>query len=339
MTASITAYILAIIFILGLSIYAILDGFDLGIGNSFFIFKKEERGRLMDIIAPFWDGNETWIVFAATLGIAAFPLTYFVMLPSLYIPAIIMVVGLFMRGISFEFRLKAQGRDKLIWDTTFFIGSFIASFFQGVLFSSAFVGLEISNDDVYTGGALDFINPFSIVSGFLTCLIYLSLGLGFVRYKMTGNMANKAAKIIKKIIPVSFVSTFIMEFWLINSKDGLKDHFFSESYKLNTYLILSLVSFAVLVYLFRLLNKSEHNVKTFLTIVVLFSISLIKKIVIFWPFFIFPQYTILQAANPSPALKFTFIIVCIFLPIVIFATIFAYSTFRGKLLKSDQFYS
>lgn len=339
MTLETLTIVLALLLMLGIFMYAILDGFDLGIGNVFLIYDKKDRGRLLDIIAPLWDGNETWIVYFATVGVAAFPIVYYGILPSLYIPAILMVVGLFIRGISFEFRFKAVGKDKKIWDFTFFFGSFTASFFQGILFSQAFVGLNLV-DGVYQGGALDFINPFSVVSGMLTVIAYAILGLSFIRYKTEDGIAESARNLVRPMLCASFVGTFIMEFWLLSRTPELKSYFLGSQTKVQIYALLSMLSLIMLIVALKTLKESSvHNCKTFLSTITIFAISLIKKVVIVWPYLIFPGYTIFSTANSEPALRFTFIIICIFLPIIITATAILYSIFRGKLKTSDHFYS
>jgi cytochrome d ubiquinol oxidase subunit II len=338
MTLTTVTIILALLLILGVVIYAVLDGFDLGIGNTFLCFDKSHRGKLMDTIAPLWDGNETWLIYVGTIGVAAFPVIYYGVLPSLYIPAILMVAGLFIRGLSFEFRLKAQGEDKKIWDFTFFLGSFLASFLQGVLFASAFVGLNMK-DGVYLGGPFDFITPFNIVSGVLTVIVYSILGLSFTRYKTDGEIADKTTRMLQPLVLISFVGTFVMEGWLISSQVGLKEQFLGSSFRIAIYTLLSLVALFILVLILKALNEVKHTVKTFILTTLLFLISLIKKLFIMWPYLLFPNYTIFEAANSEPALRLTFWIIIVMLPIVLLCTVITYTVFKGKIQKSDQFYN
>ncbi len=337
MTITTMIITLAILLIFGIIMYAVLDGFDLGIGNQYLAFDKKDRGKLMDVIAPVWDANETWLVYLGTVGVAAFPILYYGILPSLYIPAILMVAGLFIRGLSIEFKIKSTGRDGLLWDFTFFLGSVITSFFQGVLFASAFLGLNIK-DGMYQGGSFDFINPFSFVSGILTFVVYSVLGLAFIRYKAKGEVAELATKKIKPLLVISFVSTFAMEYWLLNRTSGLKEYFLSDAYKLPIYSTLSVLSVIVFFVILKLLKNPTHDGKTFLATTMLFVISLIKKVVIVFPFLIFPHHTIFTSANSGTSLKFTLVILIIFLPIVIGCTIFSYYSFRGKLKDDERLY-
>ena len=120
-------------------LYVLLDGFDLGVGILFpFAPSDECRDRMMNSIAPFWDGNETWLVLGGGGLFAAFPLAYAVLMPALYFPVIFMLLGLIFRGVAFEFRFKATGNSRRIWDYSFHFGSLVAAFMQGM-----FLGAEV----------------------------------------------------------------------------------------------------------------------------------------------------------------------------------------------------
>lgn len=123
----------AVIIIFGVMMYVVMDGFDLGIG-MLFPFVKDERDRdvMMNTVAPVWDGNETWLVLGGAALFGAFPLAYSVVLEALYLPLILMLVGLIFRGVAFEFRFKARAHKRHIWDKAFIWGSLVATFFQGV---------------------------------------------------------------------------------------------------------------------------------------------------------------------------------------------------------------
>ena len=114
--------------------YVWLDGFDLGIGILFpFAPNDKNRDTMMNSIAPYWDGNETWLVLGGGGLFAAFPLAYSILLPAFYIPIITMLLGLIFRGVAFEFRFKAEGRARYFWDYSFHFGSLVAGFCQGMI--------------------------------------------------------------------------------------------------------------------------------------------------------------------------------------------------------------
>jgi cytochrome d ubiquinol oxidase subunit II len=132
-----------VIIAVGVFIYVLLDGFDLGIWILFpFIKNQQERDVMMNTVAPVWDGNETWMVLGGAGLFAAFPIVYSAVLSALYLPIILMVIALIFRGVAFEFRFKAN-RTKYIWDNAFIWGSIVASFLQGVILGAYIQGIDI----------------------------------------------------------------------------------------------------------------------------------------------------------------------------------------------------
>ena len=141
---------------LGVLIYVVLDGFDLGIGILFpFVKDQQERDVMMNTVAPVWDGNETWMVLGGAGLFAAFPLVYSAVLSALYLPITLMVIALIFRGVAFEFRFKAN-RTRYLWDQAFIWGSILSSFLQGVILGAYIQGIEIV-DHRYAGGGLDWL--------------------------------------------------------------------------------------------------------------------------------------------------------------------------------------
>ena len=155
----------AVIIIFGIMMYVIMDGFDLGIGMLFpFIKDDRDRDVMMNTVAPVWDGNETWLVLGGAALFGAFPLAYAVVLSALYLPLMLMLVGLIFRGVAFEFRFKAKADKRHIWDKAFIGGSLAATFFQGVALGAFIEGFKVV-DRSYAGGSLDWLSPFSLFCG------------------------------------------------------------------------------------------------------------------------------------------------------------------------------
>jgi len=127
----------AVFLAFALTLYAMLDGFDLGVG-ILLLFQHDEKSRdhMIDSITPMWDGNETWMIMAAIILFAAFPIAYSILLPAFYVPAIIMLLSLAFRGVSFEFRVQTN-KYRRRWDVAFAIGSLIAAFVQGLILGGA----------------------------------------------------------------------------------------------------------------------------------------------------------------------------------------------------------
>jgi len=141
-------------------LYVLLDGFDLGVGILFPFAPSEKcRDRMMNSIAPFWDGNETWLVMGGGGLFAAFPLAYSIIMPALYVPIILMLLCLIFRGVAFEFRFKAD-KAKVLWDYAFHFGSLGAAFMQGLILGGFIQGIEIEGRS-FSGGAFDWLGGFA----------------------------------------------------------------------------------------------------------------------------------------------------------------------------------
>ncbi|MDF5203501.1 cytochrome d ubiquinol oxidase subunit II, partial [Vibrio parahaemolyticus] len=168
---------------LAVLIYVVLDGFDLGIGILFLSANDdEERDMMMNSIAPVWDGNETWLVLGGGGLFAVFPLAYAVIMPALYAPLILMLLGLILRGVSFEYRFRTQ-RGKFLWDSAFFIGSLTAALMQGIMLGTLLQGIEVS-ERAYAGGWFDWLSPFSVFCGLALVCAYILLGSCWLLIKL-----------------------------------------------------------------------------------------------------------------------------------------------------------
>lgn len=162
--------------------YVVMDGFDLGIGILFpSLAVGEERDQAMNSIAPVWDGNETWLVMGGGGLLAAFPLAYAIILPATYPLMIAMLLGLVFRGVAFEFRWRDPGH-RALWDVAFWLGSLIAAFAQGVTLGAILQGIHVV-DDAYAGGWLDWLSPFSLLTGVAVVVGYALLGATWLIWK------------------------------------------------------------------------------------------------------------------------------------------------------------
>ena len=182
--------------IVAIFLYVLLDGFDLGVGVLFpFAPSDQCRDRMMNSIAPFWDGNETWLVLGGGGLFAAFPLAYAILMPALYIPVIIMLLGLIFRGVAFEFRFKASDRTRVVWDYAFHFGSLTAAFMQGVIIGAVVQGVTVEGRR-FAGGAFDWLNAYSVMTGVALVFGYALLGATWLVMKteeITQQWARKCA--------------------------------------------------------------------------------------------------------------------------------------------------
>src|SRR6266568_6165835 len=165
-----------------LTLYVMLDGFDLGVG-ILLLFQPAmaARDHMVDSITPTWDGNETWIIMAGVTLLAAFPVAYSVLLPAFYLPIILMLLALGFRGVSFEFRAQTE-RHRHKWDTAFALGSVVAAFMQGLILGGLMQGVTVQNQR-FAGNVLDIIRPFPIISGVTLLFGYAVLGAGWLKLK------------------------------------------------------------------------------------------------------------------------------------------------------------
>ena len=172
-------------------LYVILDGFDLGIGMLFpFAKNDKERDQMMASIAPFWDGNETWLVMGGVGLLVAFPPAYAVVMPALYLPVIVMLLALVFRGVAFEFRSVAV-TSKRYWNFAFAAGSTVAAICQGVILAGLIEGIKVENG-VFAGGAFDWATPFALF--IIVYGIIFSAGIYFINRLIAKGMESGDAE-------------------------------------------------------------------------------------------------------------------------------------------------
>src|SRR5271155_5175871 len=198
---------------LSIIVYVILDGFDLGVGVLFGTTNEgTNRVEMMNAVAPFWDGNQTWLVIIGASLFAAFPVVYAVFMGAFYIPVLLLLFGLIFRGIAFEFRSRV-GRMRQFWDWGFFLGSTVMAFVQGAAVGAMIRGIPVSNGQ-YAGDAFGWLKPFPILTGIGLVLGYALLGAGWLVLKSEGPLRDWArrripwlAAAVLAVMFVAFIST------------------------------------------------------------------------------------------------------------------------------------
>src|ERR1700747_1143488 len=184
-----------------LTLYVILDGFDLGVGILLLLQPaKASRDHMVDSITPTWDGNETWIIMAGITLLAAFPIAYSILLPALYLPVILMLLALGFRGVSFEFRVQSN-RHRRKWDMAFAIGSLVAAFMQGLIAGCLIQGVKVQ-DLRFAGSILDILHPLPMISGVTLAVGYTVLGAGWLRLKSNFLLQEFARRTLRVSAPV-----------------------------------------------------------------------------------------------------------------------------------------
>lgn len=309
-------------------LYALLDGFDLGCGILFLFAPSDKcRDRIMNSIAPFWDGNETWLILGGGGMFAAFPVAYAILMPALYLPVIFMLLGLIFRGVAFEFRFKSSEEHRKIWDIAFHAGSLLAAFMQGVILGNFVQGIEV-NGRSFAGGPLDWANGFSIVTGIALIFGYALLGATWLIMKtedITQSWARGIASYVlvyvglaMAIVSISmpFIDKRIIELWF-----SLPNFFY----------LLPIPLFTALgfVLLWKDL-KSSNEVRPFFLTIVLFFLSYLGIGISLYPWIVPFKFTIWEAAAVSTSQSLLLVGVIIFLPIILIYTAYSYYVFRGK---------
>src|SRR5438093_1125276 len=175
----------------GVFMYVLLDGFDLGVGILFsFIRDEDARSLMMSSVAPVWDGNETWLVLGGVVLLAVFPTAFAIIIPALYFPILLMLLGLIFRGVAFEFRLKVT-EHRQWWSAAFCIGSTVATFFQGVVLGMYVQGFAVTGQ-TYAGTSHDWIAPFPLATGVGLLFGYALLGATWLVMKTEGELQRWA---------------------------------------------------------------------------------------------------------------------------------------------------
>ena len=309
-------------------LYVILDGFDLGVGILFpFAPSDNCRDRMMNSIAPFWDGNETWLILGGGGLFAAFPLAYAVVMPALYIPVILMLLGLVFRGVAFEFRFKASGHSRKLWDYAFHFGSLTAAFMQGMILGGFVQGIQVDGRQ-FAGGSLDFLSAFSVMTGLALIFGYALLGSTWLIMKTdetTQAWARQCAKYVIVFVTI-FMGLVSLSMPIMNA--DIRALWFS----LPNFLwllpmpALSIV-FAYLVW-YTVRNGREYG--PFLYSLGLFLMNYIGLGISLWPWLVPYEITIWQAAAAPESQSLLLVGTVIMLPVVLTYTAYCYYLFRGK---------
>src|ERR1700746_2271889 len=194
------------------AMYVILDGFDLGSGILFPVAGREhERDQMMNSVAPFWDGNETWLVLGGAGLMVAFPLAYSIILPSFYLPVIIMLLALVFRGVAFEFRWLGVS-SKPHWTFALAAGSTLAAFCQGVILGGLIEGIKVENG-AFAGGAFDWATPFALLCGVGLVVGYALLGATWLIMKTEGSTAYHARPRAKVLLVAVLFFMAVVSLW------------------------------------------------------------------------------------------------------------------------------
>ena len=309
---------------LAILIYVILDGFDLGIGILFSVAEDAEQDTMIAAIGPFWDANETWLVLAVGLLLVAFPMAHGAILTALYLPVFVLLVGLILRGVAFDFRAKVPAGKKHRWNRIFFLGSTIAALAQGYMLGVYVLGLYVG-----LGGM-----AFGALVALCLSAAYTAMGSAWLIYKTEGELQKKAVAWLRTALVLTalgmaavslatpFASPRIFAKWFV----------WPEMLYLSPLPILSALLFLGLWRQTFHLPKPDdrHAFRPFLTLAAIFALGFAGLAWSFYPFVVPDKLTIWQAASAPESLAVILVGTVVVLPIIVFYSFFAYRVFGGK---------
>jgi cytochrome d ubiquinol oxidase subunit II len=317
------------------AMYVILDGFDLGIGMLFpFTESEGERDQVMRSIAPFWDGNETWLVLGGAGLWVAFPRAYAVIMPALYLPVIAMLLALVFRGVAFEFRTVAE-TSKRYWNFAFTAGSTLAGFCQGLILGGLIQGIRVENGG-YVGGPLDWATPFAALCGLGVVTGYALLGATWLVMKVEGPVAERARRQARVLLLAVLVFMGIVSLWTPLKFERIAARWFSipNIFYLSPVPILTALTAFIG---WRSLEKGGEVVP-FLSAIGLFCLGYLGIVISVFPYLVPPSLTIWDTAAAPASQIFMLVGTLALLPVILGYYVFVYWVFRHKVRAGESYH-
>ena len=307
-------------------IYLLLDGFDLGVGMLYGLTRSEvARTTMVNTIAPVWDGNETWLIVSGVILWGAFPPAYATLMSAFYIPVIIMLLGLILRGVAFEFRGKTK-RLRWIWDLSFVGGSLVASFMQGVTVGALVEGLQFTNGQ-YSGGIFGWLSTLSVLCGIGLCLGYALLGASWLLMKCHSEVLDAARR------QIPFLALAVLAFLVMVFAHALLENLpIMHRWLERPYLFVfpAVGAGAALVLASSILHHDDDL--PFYAVALIFTSAFGTLALSFWPYMIPFVITVDRAAAPHASLAFMFWGEGLFVfPLMLLYVAVGYRVFRGKV--------
>ena len=312
----------------GVFMYVFLDGFDLGVG-ILFPFARDDAARtlMMNSVAPVWDGNETWLILGGAGLLAAFPLAFAVIIPAMYFPVLLMLLGLIFRGVAFEFRLKAN-RGRHWWDRSFFAGSVVATFFQGVVLGDFVQGFEVSGRH-FAGGSFDWVKPFPLATGLGLLFGYGLLGATWLVMKTEGDLQQKSRAQARTCLFGVLAFIAMVSIWTPFLQPKIAERWFTWP-NMAFLAPVPIVTAGIALALWRSLARGGE-VLPFIAALGLFAMCYLGLGISVFPYVVPWTVTLWDAAASPNSQAFLLVGTLFILPIVLMYTGWSYYVFRGKV--------
>lgn len=318
-------------FILGLFLflYVLLDGFDLGVGIlSLTSSSEERRSILMTSLGNVWDANETWLVLMGGSLFGAFPLAYATILNALYLPAVVMVVGLILRAVSFEFRENAE--RKMVWNATFGVGSFLAALGQGFALGSVFEGITVDEFGHFAGGIWDWLTWRSVIVALTLIQGYVLIGSTYLILKTTGEVQDTHYKTATIATWTTLAGAVFITITTPVFSEQAREQLFTAPL-IYIFGLIPILGVLLIGLLLRSLKRREEATPLIYTFLV-FSLSFIGLGFVIFPNIIPPSVTIYEAAAAPSSLVFMLTFIGFLIPIMLSYNVYNYVVFRGKIV-------
>ena len=327
----------AVIIFFGVFMYIVMDGFDLGIGILFpFVKHSDDRDVMMNTVAPVWDGNETWLVLGGAALLAAFPVAYSVLLTALYMPLILMLLGLIFRGVAFEFRFKAKDHERHLWDKAFIVGSICAAYFQGVALGAYVDGIPMNGME-YVGGTWDFVRPFPLICGFGVLIVYALLGSTWLIIKTEGELQERMLRLTKPLTVLISIAILVVTVWTPLVNHSVISLWFTAPTVYYFVPVPILVCFFVWRLRYNIRSENPHH-GSFMSALGIVFIGYTGLAISIWPNIIPPHISIWAAASPPQSQGFALVGTLFMLPFILGYTAWSYFVFRGKVKVGDGYH-
>jgi cytochrome d ubiquinol oxidase subunit II len=317
-------------FILGVGVflYVLLDGFDLGVGILFgFAPDTRSRNLIMNSIAPIWDGNETWLILGSVGLMAAFPLAFAIIIPAVYFPIAIMLLALVFRGVAFEFRYR-DADHKSFWDHGFSWGSVIATFAQGIVLGAFIQGFKVDGRH-FVGSSFDCFTPFSLLTGLALVLGYALLGAGWLVLKTDGEIQVRARRHGRMALVGVLIAVAAVSIWTPLADPDIAHRWFSWP-NLIFLAPVPVVTAVIAFFVWRSLS-GQSEAGPFIGAIGLFLMSYLGIAISLWPMIVPHHYTLREAASSQSTQAFLLVGTLFLLPIILLYTAWSYWVFRGKV--------
>ena len=304
-------------------IYVVSDGYDLGVGMLMHRATPAEKDVMVASIGPFWDANETWLVLGVGILLVAFPKAHGVVLGELYLPVTLMLIGLTLRGVAFDFRVKAKDTHKTMWDRLFFAGSVLASVSQGWMLGRYISGFGEGWNYPVFAAAIAVALP----------MAYVLMGATWLVMKTEGELQERAigwAKLAWGPMVIGMVLISMSTPWVSAS---VRERWFALP-EIIALMAIPLMTGVALLAVRALLNsqavRGAECWVPFVLLIMVFVLGFLGLAYSIYPFVVIDKLTIWQAASSPEALKVILIGTCISVPAIAAYTVFSYRVFRGK---------